>query len=521
MMLNLKPIGAGLLCSILLAACGGAHATPIVPPTAASTAVPVSTQLQASATLAPTITPLPTQESAAPETTQTASPAAPPRGPQINHAQPLFIFPTTDGLMIVNADGTGKTLISDSVPTLGRNLSVGLSPRGGLLAFYAGVSPRQAGSEPLTLKLLDVSTGKTQSITRLFSLEMEQALQTASAPGERTDAVEASIAVVDNDHTLAWSPDGRYLAFIAAIDGPSSDLYSYDRETGQVNRLTDGLNQAARLFWSPDSQWIIHEEVISFGTGAGWNVKAVWAAAPDGSGNRKLYDVEHSGDEIFVDWVTPKSFRVYSWTPIGLRNIRLVDLDTGAAQRSGPEFPVQALAVDPKSQAQLYVVDDYAAKQNDLQGGLYLASPAKQPQLIASGNWYDVRWLPHAQLFFAKGEKGVISVKEDGTTTEYFGEGALPIDAPDGAWLLAWGEGNYTSPIGLRLYTTDGAPAGELKRAITTEATFFATWAPDSTGVFYVSGGALRYASIPNGEPQLIEENLTTAETGSMGWVMP
>jgi hypothetical protein len=152
-----------------------------------------------------------------------------------------------------------------------------------------------------------------------------------------------------------------------------------------------------------------------------------------------------------------------------------------------------------------------------LQGGLYLAAPSKQPQRIAPGNWYDVRWLPHAQMFVAKGESGVISVGLDGTTKEYSSEDALPIDAPDGAWLLAWGDGNYTSPIGLRLYTTDG----ELKRAITEDGVTFATWSPDSTGVFYVSDGMLYYAAIPNGKPQLIEENLTTTESGSLGWVMP
>ncbi len=176
-----------------------------------------------------------------------------------------------------------------------------------------------------------------------------------------------------------------------------------------------------------------------------------------------------------------------------MQNIRLVNLDTGEAQRIGPEFPVQALAFDPETQTQLTVVDDFTAQQNDLQGGLYLKSSANQPQLIAPGNWYEVRWLPHAQLFFAKGENGVISVALDGTTKEYAGEDALPIDSPDGAWLLAWGDGNFTSPIGLRLYTTDG----ELKRKITTDAVTLATWSPDSTGVFYVSDGMLYYARSP------------------------
>jgi hypothetical protein len=295
-------------------------------------------------------------------------------------------------------------------------------------------------------------------------------------------------------------------------------VYSYDRETGKINRLTDGLNQAANLFWSPDSQWIMHEEVESFGTGAGWNVKTVWAAAPDGSGNRKLYDAaEASGGENFVDWVSPDTFLVDSWTVMGLQNIRLVKLNTGEAQRIGPNFPVQALAFDPKTQTQLTAVDRDTARQNNLQGGLYLASPLNQPRLVAPGNWYDVRWMPHAQVFFAKGEDGVISVALDGKTTEYSGEGASPIDSPDGAWLLAWGDGNFTSPIGLRLYTTDG----ELRRAITKDAVTLATWSPDSTGVFYVSGGKLTYAAIPNGNPEVIDANTTATETGSLGWAMP
>jgi hypothetical protein len=405
-------------------------------------------------------------------------------------------------------------------PTLGRSFSDGLAPKGGSVAFIGGdnpMTPDREGSGPLTLNHLDTHTGQQQSITPLFSAEMEQALQAANSTGERDASVEAGIAVAENAGTLAWSPNGRFLAFIAAIDGPSSDVYSFDRDTGQIERLTDGLNQAARLFWSPDSHWIIHEEVEGFGTGAGWNVKAVWAAAPDGRGSRRLYDTEWSGDEVFVDWITPDAFIVYTWTPIGLQDVRVFNLSKDEVQRIGPDFPVQAYAVEPSSQTQLYAVDDYTARENNLQGGLYFDSPSQEPQLSAPGNWYDVRWLPTAQLFFAKGESGVISVALDGTTTEYLGEDALPINSPDGAWLLAWGDGNFTSPIGLRLYTTDG----ELKRDITPDAVTLALWSPDSTGVFYVSDGMLYYAAIPNGEPQLIEENLTSTEPGSMGWVMP
>ncbi len=522
--MNLKSISASVLVLALLSACSGASVTPSAPPTTAPTSVPKAIPPDAKQIpiATSTATPVSTQQPPTPLPQRTSTPVATSAAPSAGSTAeiPLLIVPSADGLQLFSAAGAHVQTFAKAQLSLGRNLSDGIVPSGGSVAFISGdnpMTPDREGSGPLMLNLLDTHTGDLKPITPLFSPKMELAIEAAAAAFERNDAIEAAIAIAENSDTLKWSPDGRYLAFIAAIDGPSSDVYSYDRESGQINRLTDGLNQAARLFWSPDSKWIVHEEVESFGTGAGWNVKAVWAAAPDGSGNRKLYEVEHSGDEVFVDWVSPDTFFVYSWTPMGLQNIRLVNLATGEAQHVAPDYPVQALAFDPVSQAQLMVVDDYTAQQNNAQGGLYLASPTKQPQFIAPGNWYDVRWLPHAQLFFAKGQGGVMSIALDGTVKKYDGENALPIDAPDGAWLLAWGDGNFTSPIGLRLYTPDG----DLKRSITEDAVILATWSPDSAGVFCVSDGKLYYAAIPNGEPQMIEENATATKTGGLGWVTP
>ena len=511
--MNFKTISLSVLLLTLLVGCGSAPTTPLASPISASTTAPVSTQQIPGDAPHPSSVPTQAAPTATPQPEATSAAEV-----KIVATGPQLIVPNAHGLQAFSVDGTLVQTFAQAQPALGRSLSEGIAPTGNLVAYISGnnpMTPDREGSGPLTLNLLDTRTGQLQPITPLFSPEMEQAL--SAAGNDRTEATEAGIAIVFNDETLAWSPDGRYLAFIAASDGPSSDVYSYNRDTGQINRLTDGLNQAARLFWSPDSQWIIHEEVESFGTGAGWNVKAVWAAAPDGSGNRKLYDTEWSGDEVFIDWTTPDSFIVYTWSPIGLQDARVFSLSTEEAQRIGPDFPVQAYAVDPNSQTQLYVVDDYTARENSLPGGLYFDSPSQQPQLIAQGNWYDVRWLPHARIFFAKGESGVIGVALDGTTTEYSGEEALPIDSPDGAWLLAWGDGNYTSPIGLRLYTIDG----ELRRDITQDSVAFATWAPDSTGVFYVSEDMLYYVAIPNGEQQLIAEDLISSEAGSVGWVTP
>jgi hypothetical protein len=516
------------LVSLALAACGAPQtpSAPVVPTSAqqalAATVAPVASPTQAATTLpiAPSATP--TNAVSATSTATAPAVSAPPTNGS-NLDTPVLIFPAAEGLMSVLADGTGKRLLSPVQPEIARTLNEALSPAGDWLAFVSGddtLMPDKQGSGPLTLNLLDVSTGQIKPITPLFSAELEQAIRSATATGDRNDAVEVAIAVIDNSDTRKWSPDGRYLAFIAAIDGPSSDVYSYDRETREINRLTDGPNQAAQLFWSPDSQWIVHEEVASFGTGAGWDVRAVWAAAPDGNTTRKVYDAGASGDEVFVDWVTPDTFLVYSWTAVGWQNVRLVNLMTGEAQRVGPDFPVQTLAYDPATQAQLYYGDDFFMQQRGLRGGLYLAGPdasGQPPRFIAEGDWYTVRWLPQSQLFFAAGKAGALSVTRDGVVTRYDTEQAIPIESPDGAWLLAWRNADVINSTGLRLYTPDGT----LARTITEDTVLFATWSPDSTGAFYVSTGALRYVSIPDGEPQVIAEKLITAEPAGYVWVRP
>jgi hypothetical protein len=203
---------------------------------------------------------------------------------------------------------------------------------------------------------------------------------------------------------------------------------------------------------------------------------------------------------------------------MGWQNVRLVNLTTGEAQRVGPDFPVQTLAYDPATQTQLYVAYDFTGQQPGLRDGLYLAGPdaiSQPPQFIAAGDWYDTRWLPQAQLFFARGKEGVISVTLDGVAKEYDAEQTIPIDAPDGTWLLAWSNGEFISQTGLRLYTPDG----KLTRTITDKAVVLALWSPDSTGAFYVSEGALHYVPIPDGEPQMIAEKLTSADPASYVWV--
>ena len=175
-----------------------------------------------------------------------------------------------------------------------------------------------------------------------------------------------------------WSPDGRYLAFAGAIDGPSSDLYVYDTQTDQVRRLTDGPNQAAILGWSPDSRWIIHSEASTYmiadaGEIGGFPAEAVWAAAADASVVKRLY--RPAGVEWILGWASDTEFLVQRWSGyIFLHDLRAVDMRTGAERviYSGNFYNI-ALAPGPRI-AVVNLVSEWLSDVEYFPGGLHLVS---------------------------------------------------------------------------------------------------------------------------------------------------
>jgi TolB protein len=69
-----------------------------------------------------------------------------------------------------------------------------------------------------------------------------------------------------HDGSPAWSPDGRWIAFVSQREG-SIDLYLMDTEclaegcSRQTRRLTDDAAGERNPIWSPDSGWIAFESL--------------------------------------------------------------------------------------------------------------------------------------------------------------------------------------------------------------------------------------------------------------------
>ena len=151
-----------------------------------------------------------------------------------------------------------------------------------------------------------------------------------NAEGMRVEQVFAAAGVWN---TLVWSHDGSMLAFNAAIDGPSADLYVYHTSDGSVVQLTDGLSQSVNPVFSPDDRYILQGAVESLHwgySGAGYDYLNIWAVRSDDGGVHKLYDKEFYGYEHVLGWRTDYEYVAVSedlWCSFS--DLRVVDFHTG------------------------------------------------------------------------------------------------------------------------------------------------------------------------------------------------
>ena len=133
-----------------------------------------------------------------------------------------------------------------------------------------------------------------------------------------------------------WSPDGRYLAFVAAIEGPSSDLYVYDSLQDKIERKSSGPNQAADPIWSPNGTGIIHYEYEYYPIEIepyAVAPRALWWA-PLGEGSFFRFADDSMGDAwpLFGGWLSDTSFMFWysgPGTPSG-GNLLIGDVASGA-----------------------------------------------------------------------------------------------------------------------------------------------------------------------------------------------
>jgi hypothetical protein len=353
---------------------------------------------------------LPVEPSATPPLpTPTSAPQLFPTPDRLSGQAPWLVISASTGIWVANPDGSRLTQLSQTPVTSPSTLGPALAPGGARLA-YVSSSPDSQYVD-LALHLLDLSSGKDTTLTALTS--PATAANPQNGPGDNN--VEAARAMVDQD-SLAWSPDGKMLAFVGAQAGSSADIYTYVPSTGKINHLTNGPSQAYAPSWSTDSKYIVHFGVSTFGTGAGYMMTGAWAARASDGSVIDLFTPSSSGEDL-IGWLDPTTFMLYSWTPsCGAESLRSINY-ANLAQKKIFTGCFNSAVMDPASKAVLLAGEDPAICNCSPGTGAFLISPGSStPRQVIKEDVGYIQWLKDAQLFLVQATGGRwLGIKPDGT----------------------------------------------------------------------------------------------------------
>jgi hypothetical protein len=386
---------------------------------------------------------------------------------QLNPNGPWLIYPTSAGIKATNADGSGTflvapTSIKDMVASE-PDIPTGISPNGRLLAHRKS----NAAGNGWDLEIIRFPDLTAEIITPLISTENLAKMQTDFS----VQMLLTSAVLYDSP--VQWSPDERYLAFVAALDGPSSDLYVYDTVSKKVNHITSGELEVALPVWTPDGSEIIYQVVTTFGTGAGWTTNGVRAVHPDGSGDRLIYrNPNGTGPETFLEISRSGMALVNHFDPRG-GGLYIVNITTGelhllmAGDLSAAMDPVNGDYVFLDGNGKLFfsLKPDMQYKQvNDF--------------LYTNGKVYwDLQY-----VYFVILAEGIAGIDPFGNYVDFRG---VPYLAYDNNSIC-------TVTYGIECDT----PAGIFTIPDAYGAIVY--WTPDTSGFFYTLDNNLYYVSINN-----------------------
>ncbi len=465
----------------------------------------------------PTVQASPTSN---PPTTSTPTPASAeeysiPERP-LTEEEPWLLVQDVTGVWALNSDGSGLAKIIDWTETSEKIDSVRFKPAAGKSVMAMLEFDSSLFSFPI-LSLISLPNGGVQYSTHLLSDSIEQILQDA----ERYVEVIDIFAAVGPLNQPAWSPDGRLLAFNAAIDGDSADLYIYDPADEVLTRLTSGSTQSLTPHWSPQGTSIVQggAEVIGWErSGMGYQMDAVWAISVVDASVKLLFVSEISGYENILAWPSNTSVLIdtlEAYCPY--HDLRTVDTKSGDVQLHWSKG-YDARAYDPFSNTVLLAVLDInhpipeCAPTNP--AGFYLldlTTASVQILAIEPAAEAEVHYDDASGRFFIHSGDQLHAIDSTGQSTRY--------PAPDRGYqpLLISSSGDRWSFVDKDSSLWVGDEMGDLIQVYDGE-TEVQTWNPQGDTLFFLAeeeGAFVLYiAPAPNFMPKKINANFDYPRMG-------
>jgi Tol biopolymer transport system component len=468
----------GLILIWLAAGCGAFETAPPLP-TATS---------DFRATSPPSQTPTPFERPTSVATR--VPPALETASPQAQRQRPRLIFQRPyQSLWAAALDGSEPRELSGPLfgPTDGVNWS--LSPDERWIAFVRFEDWRSDAATG-ELALLDPLNGEERTLVPAL---LPSGLSWRELPQDADRA-----ALVEN--TPVWSPDGEKLAFISARAG-QADLYVYDLETGDAERLASGEANAAWPAWSPDGRYLLFYTLTSFGTGAGPSGANLWSLAIDHQGPPQRLGDPDVVEQIVV-WLNDRQVLTQSQN-LGILapgDVRLIDVRSGEA-RTIFRGPADRLAWSPA--AGLLAVSALQPRPSQ-DAGLYLVNPLDpRPDLVAiSDSPVQANWSPDGRFLTYQVDENCFLY--DRTADER--------EPRERTWCnSAWSPtGNYLLSVGEQVNLID-FQSGQAQ-VLLSEPSQSPAWSPDGNwATWLVADTADRFtlwAASPQGRPFQIATGL-------------
>ena len=328
-----------------------------------------------------------------PVPTVAATVTAPAPIPTFNEPLPAGIYNMyagPEGIWISKSDGTSLTKLTDlGIDQI--DLRRVKSPNGDRLALIVQTE------EGLDLVEVLIPSGKTTTLAHLYSITNEELIENPTSERAFT-----AYAIRDYDN-VAWQPGGRYLAFVGAMDGPTSDLYLYDTESGEIKRLTDGEAQAVFPSWSMFGEYILLYGVSWRGPFGGAIVghdhldEVVSVEVSTGKGT--LLPVPKSVAFNFAGWQDERHFMTYdSDETCTAQNLRSVDVLTGEVT----PLMDASFSFGLTREYGPFVFASSAGCPNSLGEGTFLLPRGQtEPIKFLDKKVYEVSWSPDSRYFYA------------------------------------------------------------------------------------------------------------------------